>query len=783
MRPRLALTALAVSLFVLSCTEDNREAPTEPSAASSSKYCPSSDPIQSQICALFPPNDLLKSASDLYTNVRTKKNQNKLADAQARAFDLVDFALKNVRAGKLLDPNGSAAPTTQQAVAQLTCDLLVYVNLSCNGFSADALGSNGTAQVVGPEGGLVLTPDKHSGVQVPPGAMPAPGLITITPIPATAFPPLGGPLPTDFDQYPLFRDYTLSASFDHFDKPVLVGICHLSVGDGPYAPPSQEVDNRLQLAHPDPNNTETIELLARENAPFLVCDDFNSDDPEIPPPIILSSTSGKVVDLASTSRRLLRRAVVPVLEALLPEPAEATMVGSCCLGGLTTKFSPFAAVDPQSSNELSLLVEPNDHTSDRNHFVGGHIRPCTNPPPGPGDGCRDLVVKMENVSGRPVGIGKTVTASLIVVNKPTGTTPALGGDKTQTIASVTLGEDVIAAATFTDLEIDQPGQYQIKFEAPGAASETSETFDVYKLEYTLQPTSEPDGLVLEGAFLGESDAAFANPVVRVSTVDYEDNVVSTASDPLIMFLPSNPALTLKGDDHISSANGVANYTEITEVRSGLTVSVTDGCVEGAPDTFRGSLLVFAGPAGGVSDQIVSDFFNVVPNCLPVEFGSSRWSYKQISSFDPVPQTLWTINPTLADGWGFGSAPFGSAGPCDLPEVVNGWAQATTMLLRRDILIPSDATSITLQIRIDGDAFAAVNGWGLNADGASTAVCGTPLVQFTIPASETGVATAEAPLLPGHVNKIFIRGVDDEIADGSQSYLDARITVNTVPPIN
>ena len=143
---------------------------------------------------------------------------------------------------------------------------------------------------------------------------------------------------------------------------------------------------------------------------------------------------------------------------------------------------------------------------------------------------------------------------------------------------------------------------------------TSQTFDVYQLVFTVQPTALAEGVVDEGAFLGQAVSGFGNPVVQVATFDYQGSVVAAASDPIIMFLPSNPALTLHGDDHINSTSGVANFTDISEVRTGLTVSIFEGCAGGAP-LQRGSLLVFTGPSAGpahISDQIVSHPFNIRP---------------------------------------------------------------------------------------------------------------------------------------------------------------------------
>src|SRR6188472_4269079 len=101
MHPRLVFTALAVSLFALSCTED-RQNPTEPpSTAATAKLCPSNDPngIQQKICALFPTQDLLQSASDYYNNIKTKLPKDPAA-AKARAVDLVNFTFKQYYVGK-----------------------------------------------------------------------------------------------------------------------------------------------------------------------------------------------------------------------------------------------------------------------------------------------------------------------------------------------------------------------------------------------------------------------------------------------------------------------------------------------------------------------------------------------------------------------------------------------------------------------------------------------------------------------------------------------------------
>jgi hypothetical protein len=360
MRRLTLATALVGGLLALSCTDEGQEGPTEPpSIKAAPTPCPSSDPIQSQICALFPPPDLLKSASDLYNNLNTKLRQGRTAEAQARAFDLVNFTFKQFYAGKLLDPNGGgSSPTTWEAVVILTCDVLDKVGDDCGDLPSlppSSPSSHATTQVCGPAGCLVLPEDKHSGVSIPAGACPSPCIISVNPIPATS--PRQGPLVTQLDQYLLFRDYALSASFNEFAKPVLVGICHLDPGDGDFAPPDAATERRLQLAHPDPSG-EGIEILDKVAAPFLDCSDFDSTDDEVPS---FEEEGGSFLQgRIGSAGRALGRALVPVLQRLLPEPAEAAMVGGCCLGGLTSKFSPFAAVDPFSGPNILSGVNSSD---------------------------------------------------------------------------------------------------------------------------------------------------------------------------------------------------------------------------------------------------------------------------------------------------------------------------------------------------------------------------------------------------------------------------------------
>src|SRR6476659_1216286 len=174
MRRLVTTTALAVGLFALACTDERQESPTEPpSTATTAKTCPSSDPIQSQICSLFRANDLLQSASDFYNNIKTKLAKDPktnlpkdLGAAQSRAADLINFTFKQFYALKL---NGGSSSNTQSAVVKLSCDVFGLVSPSsttCPLTSSDLSTSadpHSAVQACGPDGCLVLPPDKHSG--------------------------------------------------------------------------------------------------------------------------------------------------------------------------------------------------------------------------------------------------------------------------------------------------------------------------------------------------------------------------------------------------------------------------------------------------------------------------------------------------------------------------------------------------------------------------------------------------------------------------------------------
>jgi|tagenome__1003787_1003787.scaffolds.fasta_scaffold20984380_3 hypothetical protein len=224
-------------------------------------------------------------------------------------------------------------------------------------------------------------------------------------------------------------------------------------------------------------------------------------------------------------------------------------------------------------------------------------------------------------------------------------------------------------------------------------------------------------------------------------------------------------------------NGVAAFLWTATPGTTLTATVPneDGCpavtTHNAPDAYRPRVCFSPSAVTFTAAQTV-----------PTSFGSAGWSYKQIGSTDPVPSPM--VTPLAADGWAIGQAPFGStetSPACSsLPVRATEWSlgtlvQPSTMLLRRDVFIPANTTSATIDLLIDNDVQVSVNGFDVSGGLVQHENCADilPLGPFTISAS-AGPASAVAPLIAGQVNKIFVRGVDR----GVQSFLDVKMSLSS-----
>ncbi|HJU86536.1 MAG TPA: hypothetical protein VJ788_04110, partial [Gemmatimonadota bacterium] len=282
--------------------------------------------IQAQIDALFPAGHLNDTATGQVEDVLESADAGQTAQAQTAFVGFVAFGAQQANAGALLDPGGAAPPTTEVALADLADDVADEAGLTIPTIPASAFGETGAAAVLGGSGGTVVTGDGNAGLQLPAGALSGNTLITIEPIPATGDPAdHDGPLPTALDQYPRFYRIETFPPISTLGEDGIVGVCVVDPPD-PFAP-TPEVAARLRVAHPDPDDPQSIEILPLANAPFLDCD----------------GGSGSLSPAAPGA-----------------------------IGGRISAFSPFAAVDPAGSPPRITSVTPNPvHAS----TVGGTETP------------------------------------------------------------------------------------------------------------------------------------------------------------------------------------------------------------------------------------------------------------------------------------------------------------------------------------------------------------------------------------------------------------------------
>ncbi len=268
--------------------------------------------IEGQIAALFPDAPGLRDAAlAKATSLRQKVAQNAATQARAEALGLVDLTLTSFMAAKL---TGGPATTTQTAVARLVAAVYQLAGMPAPNLP---LGSDGAAQVVGPQGGQVVTGTGSAGVVIPAGTFSEPVLVTIERLPSTPAPG-SGPLPTNLKQYPPYYEYATSPAVLQFGDSVRVGVCQVTDASSPLYPP--EPHDRLRLAH---RVGTTIEILERVDvSDFLRCSSVSpsvSISPDLP-----------------TGRGAVR--------------------AHGGLGGKTKSFSPFGAVDPFSGPVASVTV-------------------------------------------------------------------------------------------------------------------------------------------------------------------------------------------------------------------------------------------------------------------------------------------------------------------------------------------------------------------------------------------------------------------------------------------
>jgi hypothetical protein len=246
-------------------------------------------------------------------------------------------------------------------------------------FGADALDDDGAVVVVDSTSDTtVVTDTEWAGVDIDPGDVSGPTLVTIQRLPDA------GPLLTPFDQYPLYFEFSASTAGPLPDE-VVIGVCTAASA----APPDP---SRLRLAHQLSPTWGDIEVLPLAPVPFLDC--TGADVAAVP-------GRGRLFDLASSSGRLLMRAARDLFGPR--DLLAANRMAGTGLGGSVRTFSPFAAIDTLAYADMAS----------RSSQRGRAFRPANYPP----------IVELRTPTGQPMlGVpvsfavtlgGGTVTSPLV----------------------------------------------------------------------------------------------------------------------------------------------------------------------------------------------------------------------------------------------------------------------------------------------------------------------------------------------------------------------------------
>ena len=423
-RSFLTKLLVAAAALALACTSDRSPLPTQPQPPA---YSTSSFPrcdlprIAQLVKALFPPGSKGDLAQRGISAIQSSLGPGKTAIAQAAMFAFVKATLADLAAGTLLLPSPTIAPSTSAAVSELFALLYQCVGLTPLGDISAALSPGGAAAVVAPTDPptTITTGGDHpaAGVSIGTGAISTTQtvLVTIAPDPAgtNPFPNTAG-----LQTFPPFYEFRTTPDVALFNKPVLAGICV----DLTNVPPVQA--QRLQLAHADRStNSTTLQILARQDAGFLTnCSSFGS---------LGSGTIGSApADRLGVLARLAQRAVA----LLRPQPLHAaTLVSPGGLGGLTSNFTDFRAVDP---GKLVFTQQPT------NTLAGAFITPAV----------KVTLTKQDGITTITPTTADSVTVAIL-----TGT-----GTASATLSGAKQVPLVGGVATFGDLSIDQPGTgYQL----------------------------------------------------------------------------------------------------------------------------------------------------------------------------------------------------------------------------------------------------------------------------------------------------------------------------------
>ncbi|MAZ48257.1 MAG: hypothetical protein CME65_06820, partial [Halobacteriovoraceae bacterium] len=220
-------------------------------------------------------------------------------------------------------------------------------------------------------------------------------------------------------------------------------------------------------------------------------------------------------------------------------------------GVLTDGNSASFNITPAAASQLAFTVEPTDTDIDT------VISP-------------DIEVQIQDAFGNLVNSSDNVTLS---INNNAGPGGTLGG--TLTVAAVA------GIASFNDIEIDVAGSgYTLDADSGVLSTATSNSFDINLVATQLVISQEP------------TDTEYSQdmtPSITVEIRDASNNLVSTATDTVIVSLGTDPsagAATLGGTLSVAAVAGVATFSDlnIDTINTGYTLNFNSGSLSGATST-------------------------------------------------------------------------------------------------------------------------------------------------------------------------------------------------------
>jgi hypothetical protein len=486
---RLAIAALSAATALSACTEKPRETSTEPSTSAPSHAqtvtgsCQTPFPLTDLLMktgAMFSGASVRKAADSKIQTIRDQCGKGKVGTARHEALVFVDWMLKKYGQDQL--PNGSALKLTD-----VISTLFVAVGFQDGEIDPGAFGPGGAAGVYdedSDEDFLLQNANKSASLKIRAKCLPT-SLITIIRLPDTPQLETNGEA-----QFPPFYDINAAnADGDHtVDETcgdLLVGFC---VDQGVL----DQTDNP-QIGH---NKTDDKTTEENEEGEFEVLRAANSEEydeldlafcpdqanPGFGGELELGSGGG-LKGLALSAWHQAGGSIRPFANLFLPQRLYAATLGGLGLGGGGRSISPFGVVDAENEFE----IEDNNFRQigsgeDGPYYVDQPL-----------DTCGECGLRIKVIDGEGQGIsGISVSVTLLPQEGATGT---LSGTLTET----TTGSGV---AFFNNLQISEPGQYQLRFTAPSAAPLETGTFTVEYNELEFAPNGDPQNQTFEpGAVL------------------------------------------------------------------------------------------------------------------------------------------------------------------------------------------------------------------------------------------------------------------------------------------